>query len=58
MVDKVCNILVEGRKLGKNKKLFIKISIDVVKKGKKEIHMVIKLHSVDNHVDNVDNLQA
>lgn len=57
-VDKVCIMLVVGRKLGKNKGLSIKSSIGVVKKSKKEIHKVIKLHNVDNLVDNVDNLHS
>ncbi len=57
-VDKFGILVVVGRKIGKNKRLSIKSSIGVVKKSKKEIHKVIKLHNVDNHVDNVDNLDS
>ena len=31
---------------------------EIEENGKKEIHMVIWLRNVDNHVDNVDNLFA
>ncbi|MDE7425523.1 MAG: hypothetical protein K2N51_17830 [Lachnospiraceae bacterium] len=57
-MDKFGILVVVGRKIGKNKRLSIKSSIGVVKKSKKEIHKVIKLHNVDNHVDNVDNLDS
>lgn len=57
-MDKIDILVVVGRKIGKNKTLSIKSSIGVVKKSKKEIHKVIKLHNVDNPVDNVDNLHS
>lgn len=45
-------------KIAKNKEISQNMLSEIEENGKKEIHMVMSLQNVDNHVDNVDNLLA